>query len=119
MLPRSSLGPSPSARGPHARRPVALLRFPRRPFARSIGLAALVACSACSERGGPDALDALEHMALVPPGECRLVARFGAPTICENREGLLVGRYEVTRRELRDWLARRGASTAPELATRA
>lgn len=51
-------------------------------------------------------------MAFVPPGEAVLLARTG-PLVCENKEPLLVARYETTRREFRAWALER--ATASEL----
>jgi hypothetical protein len=70
-----------------------------------------------SLRSGPAALAALERLTFVPPGECVIVAIAGPAVICENREALLVDRFEVTRSEFAAWIgARRGsATTAGEL----
>lgn len=99
---------------------------PRRIHASSLAIAlgALGLLAACG--GGERArtrtpeLDALERLAFVPPGECELVARFGASfVVCETTEALLVDRYEVTRAEVLEWLDGASAELAPELRTHA
>lgn len=62
----------------------------------SVCLSVLAAC------GGPEAdpstaLAGLDALAFVPAGECRLLGRDGVEILCENREALLVERYEVSR----------------------
>jgi hypothetical protein len=79
---------------------------------------ALVLLAGCARdsRGAAGALATLEGLAFVPPGETVLPARLDAPVVCENREPLLVQRYEVTRAALRAWVQGAGPGLDPALA---
>lgn len=81
-------------------------------------LAAVASSAACTRdpSTAAGALATLEGLAFVPPGETVLLARLDAPVVCENREPLLVQRYEVTRGAFRAWVADAGAAVDPALA---
>jgi hypothetical protein len=88
---------------------------------RSLALSC-VALGAC---GGPEAdpteaLAALDRLAFVAPGECRLLGRDGVDLVCANAEALLVDRLEVSRGEWSSWSATSaGAAATGEDQTRA
>lgn len=80
-------------------------RRTRRRGARAIAvcLSVLAACGR-PEADPTRALAGLDALAFVPPGECRLLGRDGVEIRCENREALLVERFEVTRGDWDSWL---------------
>lgn len=71
-------------------------------------LLVLAPASACREAGGEGerSLERLERLAFVPSGECVLPRARRAGADCSNARPLLVDRFEVTRGEWIDWIAR-------------
>ncbi|MBK7877861.1 MAG: SUMF1/EgtB/PvdO family nonheme iron enzyme [Planctomycetes bacterium] len=81
----------------------------------ALALAAVLTPGCPRSASSAAAIEELERMAFVPPGEAVLLARTGTALVCGNAEPLLVQRFEVTRREFRAWALERASS--PELAS--